>query len=729
MNEERIHHQACNLCEAICGLEITTRGEEIVSIKGDKNDPLSQGHICPKAIALQDLYKDSERLREPVRRNGDAWETISWDEAFTQVVNQIKKVQADYGNDAVGTYQGNPSIHSLGIMLFARNFLRQINSRNRYSATSVDQLPHHVAAGLMFGHSMLLPVPDIDRCDYMIILGANPLVSNGSIMTVPNVGNRLKALQARGGKFCVIDPRKTETAALADEHFFVKPGSDAHLLAAMITTVFEEGLFAPGKLAQHIIGLDKIEALCAAWRPENVETQCGIPAMEIRRMVREFCAADSAALYGRMGVSTQEFGSLCQWLIIVFNTITGNLDKEGGAMFAQPAVDFLKQAGAKGKSAFSFGGYHSRVKKLPEMQGELPVTTLADELLTEGEGQIKAMVVIAGNPVLSTPNGQRVSQAFSQLDFMVAIDSYINETTRHADIILPPATILERTHYDIIFHALAVRNTARYSEALFSKSPNQYNDAEIFLELAMRMQKHSPSLNVLDKLKLRYLKKHAAAFWLNHQLKRGPYGKSHGLTLKRLRAAKNGIDLGPLQPCLPQRLFHQDKKIRIAPEEITRDLPRLHRDLISSEQEKSRKESLLLIGRRDPRTCNSWLHNSKRMTKGKARCVAHIHPHDAKKHQLNTGQYVRVHSATGSIELEVLVTTDIKQGVISIPHGWGHNLPGVKMSCAVEHAGVSVNDLTDNSFFDRLSGNAVLNGVPVTIEAVLSTTQSFLAIG
>jgi len=737
--KEEVHYKACNLCEAICGLEIRTRGHQILSIKGDTQDPLSQGHICPKAIALQDIYNDSDRLRQPVRKTADGWQQISWDDAFTEVVNSLRAVQAKYGHNAVGTYQGNPSVHNLGVMMFAKLFLKQLRTRNRYSATSVDQLPHHIVAGLMFGHEMLIPVPDIDRTQFMLILGANPVVSNGSMMTVPNVAKRLKQLRSRGGKFWVIDPRKTETAAQANEHTFIQPGSDAHLLAAMITTVFEEGLVKQGHLQEHIDNLNSIRTLLAPWTPEKVETITGVDAQTIRRMVREFCEAESAVLYGRMGVSTQEFGTLCQWMIVIFNIITDNFDKAGGAMFTTPAIDILGQRGGKGRSksggkglakarsdkfSFSFNRYSSRVKALPEMQGELPVTTLVDELLTEGDGQIKAMVVIAGNPVLSTPNGQRFSEALKNLDFMLAVDCYINETSRHAHIILPPTTILEREHYDLVFHALAVRNTARFSTPLFKPNKDALSDAEIFIELASRMQKVHPLLSLFKGIEKYFYKKRGIRSWLDKQLQQGPYGKSHGASLKTLLQNPHGVDFGPLQSCLPARLRHNNQSVVVAPREIACDLPRLRKQLQQKLTRKSdNSATLLLIGRRDPRTCNSWMHNSHRLTKGKARCVAHINPQDVNRLRLEPGTTIRVSSASGSIELGFESTDTIKVGVISIPHGWGHDLPGVEMSCAVEHSGVSVNDLTSNSLYDAVSGNAVLNGVPVRVESAHGVSE------
>ena len=718
--KEKTHFQACNLCEAICGLEIKTRGNEIVSIKGDKQDPLSQGHICPKAIALQDIYKDPDRLRQPVKRTADGWQSISWDEAFDEVVGSLKNIQKEYGNNAVAIYQGNPSVHSMGIMMFAKQFLKQLNTRNRFSATSVDQLPHHLVAALMFGHDMLIPIPDIDRTDFMVVMGANPIVSNGSMMTVPNVGARFKALRKRGGQLWVIDPRFSETAAIADKHMSINPGTDAYLLAAMMHVITQEYDLDLGCLTEHVDSVENLKGLFENWTPEKVADITGLTAASIRDLVAEFCRAERAVLYGRMGVSTQQFGTLCQWLIVLFNIVTNNFDKAGGAMFAKPAVDILSGRKIKTETnglAAGFNRYQSRVKHLPELQGEFPVTTLADEIVTEGEGQVKALVLVAGNPVLSTPNGRVLDEALKNLDFIVAVDCYINESTRHANIILPPTTILERSHYDLVFHALAVRNTARFSSPVFKAPGNSRSDTEIFLELARRMKNRPGVLSSFKKCGEKLFLRKAAEKYLDHSLKAGPYGRSHGLNLQMLKSAKHGVDLGALEPCLPQRLFNAEKKIFLTPPEFVNDLERLQAGFIANkaEQDDLKLFPMRLIGRRDPRTCNSWMHNSHRLTKGKNRCVAHIHPDDVKRLNLTEKKKIRVKSATGEIIIDFESTDTIKPGVISIPHGWGHNLPGVKMKGAVEHAGVSINNITDTQFFDPVSGNAALNGVPVCV--------------
>lgn len=700
MPETQTHYRACNLCEAICGLEIETRNGKVLTIKGDTKDPLSGGHICPKAVALKDIHEDPDRLRTPVRRTERGWEAISWEEAFDEVVAGIKGIQERHGKDALGVYLGNPNVHNSGSMLMGPFFLRALRTRNRFSATSADQLPHHFASLFMFGHYLAIPVPDIDRTDYMLMLGANPLVSNGSLMTAPGMSQRLRALQERGGRFVVVDPRRTQTAKRADEHHFILPGSDAFFLLGIIHTLFEERLVDLGHLRSFTTGVDEVRTLVSEYTPEKVAPLCGISAENIRRITREFAAAESAVCYGRMGLSTQAFGGLCNWLVNLLNTLTGNLDRPGGAMFTLPAFDLVGQRGAAGKTG-TFGRWKSRMRGLPEFGGELPVSELADEITTPGDGQIKGMLTVAGNPVLSAPSGHRLDRAFEQLEFMAAIDIYINETTRHANIILPPTTGLEADHYDIIFHIFGVRNTARYNPAVFKKNPDQRHDWEIYQELFRRFageQNNNMTPDLLLAMGLQY----------------GPYA-SEGLTLEKIKAAPHGIDLGPMQPCLPERLFTADKKIHLAPKEITSDLARL-RQTENPETRKPENRKLLLIGRRELRSNNSWMHNSERLVKGGNRCTLMMHPDDAKQRGIIDGQEMTIRSRVGKISLPVQITEEIMPGVVSIPHGYGHHLDGIRMETAARHAGASINDLTDYQQVDELTGNAAFSGVPVEVD-------------
>lgn len=692
-----LHHRACHLCEAICGLTIETEGERILSIKGDPQDSFSRGHVCPKAVALQDIQNDPDRLRQPVRRVGGEWQPIGWEEAFELVAVRLADIRERHGNDAVAVYQGNPSVHNYGLMTHSNYFLGQLKTRNRYSATSVDQLPHHLVSQQMFGHGLLIPIPDIDHTDFMLILGGNPLASNGSIMTVPDVEKRLKALKSRGGRLVVVDPRRTETAAIADQHIFVRPGEDAALLLGILDTLLSEGLTRETHLP--ITGVEVVREALAPFKVEAMAVRCGVPAEDIRRLARDFAGADKAVCYGRMGVSTQVFGSLCQWLVQLINLLTGNLDRVGGTLCTTPAVDLVATT-----SGGAFNRWQSRVSGLPEYGGELPVAALAEEMLTEGEGQIRALVTVAGNPVLSTPNGRRLEQALDGLEFMLSVDLYINETTRYADLILPPTAPLEHDHYDTTFNVFAVRNVTRFNEAVLPRPDGALHDWEIFVGLAKAYAAHMGS-----ELKPTM----APEQMIDMGLRVGPYGDAteHKLNLARLREFPHGLDLGPLKPNLAARLKTTSRTVEMAPEILLGDLRRF------ADCPPPQADQLLLIGRRHVRSNNSWMHNYHRLVKGKPRHQLLMHPQDLASRGLVDGQRVRVRSRVGSIEIEVAASDEVMAGVVSLPHGWGHRRPGVQLSIASEQGGASANDLTDERHLDALSGNTALNGVPVEVEA------------
>ncbi len=711
----RHHYRTCHLCEAICGVEIRLRGNEILSIRGDPADPFSRGHICPKAVGLKDVHEDPDRLRHPVRRTTGGWQRIGWDEAIDEVARRIVAIQAQHGHDAVALYLGNPTVHSYSALLSGAVFARALHSRNRFSATSVDQLPHHLAAWLMFGHQLLLPIPDIDRTGYLLVLGANPVASNGSLMTAPDIVHRLKAIRARGGRIVVVDPRRSETAALADRHHFIRPGTDALLLFAMIHVLFDEGRTAPGRLQPFVDGINELERLAAPFPPAAVAEATGIAAAEIRTLAREFAGAAAAACHGRVGTSTQGFGSLCQWLIQVLHVLTGNLDRPGGAMFTAPAFDLVSRTQGTSQAGH-YDRRRTRVRGLPEFGGEFPVAALAEEMDTPGKGQVRALITSAGNPVLSTPNGTRLERALGGLEFMASIDFYINETTRHANIILPPTFALERDHYDLVFHLLAIRNTAKYSLPLFEPPPGTRHDWQILDDIATRLGVHDPKRRpgIGERLRARWLTPRRT---LALGLRFGPRGAgwnplSNGLCLSRLARLPHGIDLGPLESCLPARLG-AGKRIQLAPGPFVADVERLARQLSGPRT----GPSLQLIGRRDLRSNNSWMHNSHRLVKGPNRCTLLIHPTDALQLGVADGTLVRVRSRAGAIAVAAEVSDAVMPGVVSLPHGWGHDRPGTQQAIASAHAGASINDLTDELAIDTVSGNAAFSGVAVTVES------------
>jgi anaerobic selenocysteine-containing dehydrogenase len=715
---EQTHYRACHLCEAICGLEIRTRGDAILSIRGDAEDPLSRGHICPKAVALQDLHEDPDRLRGPVKRVGDQWQAIPWKQALDEVAERLATVHATHGPHSVAAYLGNPSVHNWGNLTHSSALLGPLKTRSRFSATSVDQLPHQLVSYWLYGHQLLVAVPDIDRCQYLLMLGANPLASNGSLWTVPDVKQRIRDLQGRGGQLVVVDPRRTETAEVADQHHFVRPGTDAALLLALLNVLFSEGLAQPGRLADFTTDLDAVEAAVAPFTPARAAAVTGIPEAAIRQIARDLAAAPTAAVYGRMGVSTQAHGTLCQWAIAVLNIVTGNLDREGGMCFPEPAMDLVAGPGSK---PGHFNAWQSRVRGLPEFGGELPVSALAEEIQTPGEGQVRALITIAGNPVMSTPNGRQLEQALGQLDFMVAFDCYRNETTRFADYILPPTSPLERDHYDIIFHHFAVRNTARYNPAVFPRPEGAMHDWEIYQALGRRLRKRlrrDAGKPLMVRVRDAVMQRMAPHRLLDLALRNGRYGKRSGLrlSLSTLKAAPHGVDLGPLRSTLPKRLFTRDKRITCLNADLRAALARY--DEVLSVQMPEGDDALWLIGRRHVRSNNSWMHNSRRLVKGKPRHQLFMHPDDLAARGLRGGDQVRVCSRVGAVEVEVMATDAIMRGVVSLPHGWGHARPGVALRVAGALQGQSANDLTDDQHLDTLSGNAALNGVPVTVRAV-----------
>ncbi len=723
VSDPQLHFRTCNLCEAMCGLRIEVEGERVLSIRGDDEDPFSAGHLCPKAPALAELHADPDRLRKPMRRTATGWQEVGWDEALDEAATRIHALQERHGRDAMAAYLGNPNVHNLGAQVFAPRFLRRLRTRNLYSATSVDQLPHMLAAYLMFGHQLLLPVPDIDRTSLLVVIGANPMVSNGSLMSAPGMARRLRELKARGGRLVVIDPRRSETAARADQHLFIRPGTDALLLLALLHTVFAEERVRLRHLEGVVDGVARLRALVRDYSPQRVAPLTGIDAETIAGLARALAEADGGVCYGRIGTSVQPYGALCAWLINALNLVTGHLDHEGGAMFTSPAVDILAMPAGMGVSRGGFGRWRSRVRGLPEFGGELPVATMADEMLTEGKGQIRGLVTVAGNPVLSTPNGAKLERALGDLDFYVAVDFYLNETTRHAHLVLPPTSPLERSHYDLVFHLLAVRNTANYSPALFEPGPGQRHDWQILHELTTRLSVRRGGYPLAERLADAALGRMGPERVVDLGLRMGPHGlRARGrgmLSLAALRRQPHGIDLGPLEPRLPARL--PGGRIELVPAPLVADLTRLRAELVDrveADPLEDRRATLQLIGRRQLRTNNSWMHNVPTLVSGKPRCTLMMHPHDAAARSVEEGDPVCIESRVGRVVAPVTITTEVMPGVVSLPHGFGHARAGMRMQVAQAHAGVSINDLTDETRIDALCGNAALSGLAVTVTAV-----------
>jgi anaerobic selenocysteine-containing dehydrogenase len=748
-------YRTCPLCEATCGLEITLEEGQVTGIRGDADDVFSHGFICPKGYGLKALHEDPDRVRTPLIRNGAGFREASWDEAFGEIDRGLGPIFEQHGRDAVALYLGNPNAHNLDALVYGRVLAKAIGSRNIYTATTVDQMPKYVSAGLMFGSYLSIPVPDIDRTDYLLALGANPLASNGSLMTAPDVRGRLRRIQERGGRVVVIDPRRSRTAEVADEHHFIRPGTDAHFLFALVNVLFDHGLVRLGSLEEHCNGLAEVERLSATFTPESAEAVCGIPTEDIRRIAHDLAGAKRAAVYGRIGTCTQEFGTLASWLVDVMNVLTGNLDRPGGAMFPKTAAGSPNTRGTPGKGkGVALGRWQSRVRGLPELFGELPVACLAEEIDTPGDGQVRALLTVAGNPVVSTPNGGRLRQALEGIEFMVSIDIYVNETARHADVILPAPSALCRSHYSIGTYNFAVRNVANYSPPVFEPNSSVLPEWQTLLRLAAIAGGQGPDVDieafddfVIRSMVERELKTPTSPLpgrnadeilaeleprrgpdrALDLMLRVGPYGDRfggdpEGLTLARLEDSPHGIDLGPLEPRIPEVLRTTSGKIELAPEPIVNDVARLEASMA-----RSRNGGMVLVGRRQLRSNNSWMHNVPHLVRGKERCTMHVHPEDAERLALADGGLARVTSKTGAIEITVEVTDAVMPGVISIPHGWGHDEPGIQLSVAAAHPGANSNLLADETGIDPLSGNAILNGIPVEVAAVESASPVSVA--
>jgi anaerobic selenocysteine-containing dehydrogenase len=715
-----VAHRTCPFCEATCGLEVEYSDGRVTKVRGDAQDVFSKGFLCPKGVSLMELHDDPDRLRTPMIRQDDgSFREASWEEALGLIAEKLPAVLEAGGRDACAVYLGNPSAHSLAATLYGRVLLKAIGSKNIFSASTVDQYPKQMACALMFGGGLSVPIPDLDRTDFLLVLGANPLASNGSLMTAPDVRGRLRAIRARGGKIVVVDPRRTRTAKEADEHLFIRPGTDAMLLFALVNVIFAEALDTP---IEHLAGLDEVRALAQDFTPEAASVATGIDADAIRRLARELAAAPTAAVYGRIGTTTQAFGTTASWLVDVLNAITGNLDRPGGAMFTRAAAGASNTRGEGGSGrGVTFGRWSSRVRGLGEIFGELPVATLSDEIETPGEGQVRALITIAGNPVVSTPNAGRLDAALASLDFMVSVDIYVNETTRHADVILPAPSPVEKSQYDLAFYQLSIRNVANYSPALMDPPAGMLQEWETLLALTAIVTGQGPDADIsaiddvvaAELARLNSVESNASLRGperlLDILLSAGPYD----LTLADLKAAPHGIDLGALESRLPEVLRTPSGMVELAPAEIVADVERLR-----AAMGEHVNGGMVLIGRRDLRSNNSWMHNLPLLVSGPERCTAWVHPDDAARLGLADGEPVRVSSRAGAVDVPVAITEDVMPGVVSIPHGWGHGGRGVQLQVAGDHAGVNSNLLADENLIDPISGNAVLNGIPVELAPV-----------
>ncbi|MER5633992.1 molybdopterin oxidoreductase family protein [Streptomyces nitrosporeus] len=720
-HDSRTALRICPLCEATCGLTLTIEGATVTGARGDRDDVFSRGFICPKGASFGGLDNDPDRLRTPLVRVDGVLREASWDEAFETIAARIPPLAEEHGAQAVGVYLGNPNVHTVAGALYPPLLLAALGTRNVFTASTLDQMPKHVSSGLLYGDAQAIPVPDLDRTAHLLLIGANPLESNGSLCTAPDFPGKLKALRRRGGTLTVVDPRRTRTARLADRHVAVRPGTDALLLAALVQVLIEEKLDEPGALAGHLDGYGELADAVADFTPEAVAAACGTDPDTIRGTARELAAAPCAAVYGRIGSCTVEHGTLASWLVDVLNILTGNLDRPGGALFPLSATARAPRPAGPGKG-FALGRWRSRVSGHPEAKGELPTAALAEEIETPGQGRIRALIVVAGNPVLSAPDGDRLERALAEhLDFMVCVDPYLGETSRHADVVLPPPPPSRSAHFDFALNSLAVRNQVRYSPPAVPLQDGEKDESEILARLVLAVGGvHDAPPGAVDDAAVADALARAGApaslageltgrtgaeRRLDLMLRLGPYG----LTLEQLLAHPHGIDLGPLEPRVPQLLKTRSGRIELFPAPIAADLPRLREAL------GTRPAGLVLVGRRHLRSNNSWMHNIASLRGGSNVCTLQIHPEDAARAGLADGDRARITAAGGTVEAPAELTDSVRPGVVSLPHGWGHGRPGTRLSVAAREPGVNVNQLLDGTLLDPLSGTAVLNAVPVTV--------------
>ncbi len=728
-----VHYRTCPLCEATCGLEITMVGDTVKRIRGDRDDVFSRGFICPKGSTLKQIQEDPDRLRMPLVRRGGELVEATWDEAWAAVAEGLARVRATGTPNAVAVYLGNPNSHTLAGGLYVRPLLKSLGTRNVFSASTVDQMPKHVSSGLLFGNPSAIPVPDLDRTDYLLMLGANPFESNGSLCTAPDFPGRLAAIRERGGRVVVVDPRRTRTAEAADEHLAIRPGTDALWLAALANEILATGSADLGAVAPLVDGFEQLPVTLQAFTPEAVARRTRIAPEITRRIASELAGASSAAVYGRIGTHTVRFGTVASWLVEVLNVITANFDQPGGAMFPSPAHDRHPDGRAAGGRGFRTGRWTSRVSDRAEVRGELPAGVLAEEIETPGDDRIRALVTVAGNPVRSIQESERLDTALATLDFMVSIDIYVNETTRHADVILPPPAPLEKSHYDLAFTGLSVRNVVNYSPAIIETDVPQ--EWEIYARLALVAGGADPTASpaqITDLLadgivaqRRRQVDAGApgddadldAAIaesagldgperLLALMLRTGPYR----LPWSEVASSPHGIDLGPLAPRLAEVLRTANGRVDLVPEPVAADVGRLAESLAAEDD-----GGLLLVGRRDLRSNNSWMHNLEVLVKGRPSCTLQVHPDDAAALGLHDGGSATVRSSVGSLAVPVEVTDVVSPGTVSLPHGWGHGVEGTRMTVAARYAGANSNALTDASVLDPLSGNAQLNAIPVAV--------------
>jgi len=744
------HLTTCGICEAACGVKVQVEDGKVVGVRGDPEHPATRGYFCAKGTALQATQHDPDRLRAPLVRRGDKLVETTWEDAFRILKDRLGPIIAEGGPDAVAWHLGTPLTHDYGIWIYGTMALRLAGSTQVYTTATLDHMPMMTAAGLMFGArntaSFSHAAPDVDHTDLLVLLGCNPLVSNATGITAPR--GRLHNIQKRGGRIIVIDPQRTQTAEMADQHLRLRPGADAALLAALINVIFTEGLDRLHRIQKYVVGADALRAAVRPFTPEAISARCGIAPQTIRELAREIAAAPAAAIYGRCGALTQQFGSVAVWLMYALGAVTGNLDRPGGMLFPLPAAATHNTRGGNGRGyPFPSGRWRTRVGGHPEVLGELPTPMLAEEILAE-RSPIRALITMASNGARTAPDSERYEAAMRHVELLVSVDMYVNETTRHADIILPPPPLLERDHYDAFYEQLAHRNHTRYTDAVMPLPAGAYSEHQILLEITAVLGGFGDmDRGTIDDILLSALVhdiveepgsvlshmdpqdvlmalggERGPKRGLDLRLRAGAYGdhfgaRPEGLTLAKLRALPHGVDLGPLRPRLPEVLRTPSGRVELAPAPLVADLDRLREALAETPE-------LVIIGRRQTRSMNTMLHNVPALMKGPERCTLWVHPDDALARGLLDGSQCEITSANGRIEAKVEVSDLVMPGVVSLPHGWGHHGPGLQLSIAAQHPGANLNAITGPAGLDVPSGTAAFNGVKVEVRALGATATA-----
>jgi anaerobic selenocysteine-containing dehydrogenase len=736
-NSSNVFTRNCPLCEGMCGVKISVADDTVTRVRPNEEDTWSRGHICPKGTVLGALHHDPDRLHHPVIREGSSFREVSWEAAFERLTELSSRVRERYGIEGFASYGGNMVGKDATLGRYAGLLFRTSGIRQIYSSSTVDQQPKNVSCQLMFGNQWKIPIPDIDRTELFLIFGANPAASKGSILSHQDVMRGIRELRRRGGRVIVIDPVRTATAQAADQWIGVRPGSDAALLLAIANVLFTENRIRLGHLADLVTGLDEVRALAARFSPERVAGFCGVTADTIRGLAHELARVDRAAIYGRIGLCTQEFGTLASWMIDVLAILTGNLDRPGGSMWSTPVsaeVDML--AGYPAGAPIIVG--KSRVRGARGVLGRLPSACLAEEIDTPGAGQIKGLLTIASNPVLSAPESERLAAALPLLECMVSLDNYINETTRHAHVIFPSVSLLEASHFDTWSWIFCLTSGGHYSPPLF-KPVGRPEPWEVVARVGSILGgKPEADPAAVDDAYFSGLAKargiepavalaasptHGHDRIIDLAIRTGAFGDRYGaipdgLNLDSFRNQPNGLILGLTQPQAHKGFPTPSGKIELAHDLILEDVPRLEAALEATRPE------LVLVSRRHLASMNSWMHNVDVLMKGKERCTLQLHPEDAARLGVEDGDMVEIESASGAITAPAEVTSHIRPGVVCMPHGWGHSDPGARQRVARAHAGSNINVLSPGTLVDVVSGNAVLNGIAVQVRRVVPVTPA-----